>query len=297
MQLSHRRAFTLIELLVVIAIIAILAAILFPVFAQAKAAAKRTTDLSNNKQIGLSVLMYMNDYDDTIPLAYVVPTDNDWWSARMYDWKDFVSPYVKSGGEPYNNGIPYTVPGNGGIFLCPISNANWSDISPLYWGWPAAQGPGDMTTRWPRAYAMNTDAGVNENGVGLVASWQGDHLVGVAGSDTTLNAPATTMMINNSRIYFAESWALMMGYECSDLGLPEGGSQYSCIQSTHNRNLNTVFYDGHAKNISGQLTVSGDYWDSVAHNDQVSPGWKQSLMYDISINNIQYGPLEWSSAL
>jgi len=60
-----KRAFTLIELLVVIAIIAILAAILFPVFAQAKLAAKRTADLSNLKQIGLATMIYLNDYDDT----------------------------------------------------------------------------------------------------------------------------------------------------------------------------------------------------------------------------------------
>jgi prepilin-type N-terminal cleavage/methylation domain-containing protein/prepilin-type processing-associated H-X9-DG protein len=59
-----KRAFTLIELLVVIAIIAILAAILFPVFAQAKLAAKKTVDLSNMKQMALAIAMYQNDYDD-----------------------------------------------------------------------------------------------------------------------------------------------------------------------------------------------------------------------------------------
>ncbi len=62
-----KKAFTLIELLVVIAIIAILAAILFPVFAQAKMAAKKSVDLSNMKQQGLAIVMYANDYDDTAP--------------------------------------------------------------------------------------------------------------------------------------------------------------------------------------------------------------------------------------
>ena len=67
----HRAGFTLIELLVVIAIIAILAAILFPDFAQAKAAAKATATLSNIKQQSLAHIMYAGDSDDVVPLAAV----------------------------------------------------------------------------------------------------------------------------------------------------------------------------------------------------------------------------------
>ncbi len=62
-----KKAFTLIELLVVIAIIAILAAILFPVFAQAKSAAKKAVSISNQKQLGLSLIMYADDADDMYP--------------------------------------------------------------------------------------------------------------------------------------------------------------------------------------------------------------------------------------
>src|SRR5438045_6741569 len=63
----RKRAFTLIELLVVIAITAILAAIRFPVFAQARASARQISCLSNTKQYSLAVLMYAQDYDETIP--------------------------------------------------------------------------------------------------------------------------------------------------------------------------------------------------------------------------------------
>jgi prepilin-type N-terminal cleavage/methylation domain-containing protein len=88
-----RRAFTLIELLVVIAIIAILAAILFPVFAQAKEAAKKTHCVSNTKQTALAAIMYAGDYDDTIPRH-----DNNGSCAygenpcRTPDWGDFRPP-------------------------------------------------------------------------------------------------------------------------------------------------------------------------------------------------------------
>ncbi|MBX3118283.1 MAG: prepilin-type N-terminal cleavage/methylation domain-containing protein [Fimbriimonadaceae bacterium] len=77
---KHNKAFTLIELLVVIAIIAILAAILFPVFAQAKSAAKKTQSVSNLKQIGLAWQMYAGDYDD------VCMRVRTWDSAKSYYW-------------------------------------------------------------------------------------------------------------------------------------------------------------------------------------------------------------------
>ncbi|MBC8065715.1 MAG: prepilin-type N-terminal cleavage/methylation domain-containing protein [Chlorobia bacterium] len=128
MNRSHSRsAFTLIELLVVIAIIAILAAILFPVFAQAKEAAKKTSALSNVKQMGTSFMIYTSDYDDNFPMAFSRRANGTWryttvhptpagviaagWdvepvlSETKNQWANSVQPYVK------NWGI-YDAPGN-----------------------------------------------------------------------------------------------------------------------------------------------------------------------------------------
>ena len=89
-----RSAFTLIELLVVIAIIAILAAILFPVFAQAREKARAASCLSNTKQLGLGIMQYLQDYDETYPIgAYSV------WSgpaAASNRWYKAVAPYTKN---------------------------------------------------------------------------------------------------------------------------------------------------------------------------------------------------------
>ena len=100
---GHKRAFTLIELLVVIAIIAILAAILFPVFAQAKAAAKSTASLSNAKQIGLGWVMYQNDYDDTVVPEVVWNSSDAYFTygtakgGNFSPWTYELLPYEKNG--------------------------------------------------------------------------------------------------------------------------------------------------------------------------------------------------------
>jgi prepilin-type N-terminal cleavage/methylation domain-containing protein/prepilin-type processing-associated H-X9-DG protein len=86
--MKRRSGFTLIELLVVIAIIAILAAILFPVFAQARDKARQSTCLSNTKQMGTSMLMYVQDYDETFP--------RDTFDNQTTFWMDYVQPYVKN---------------------------------------------------------------------------------------------------------------------------------------------------------------------------------------------------------
>jgi len=94
---GKNRAFTLIELLVVIAIIAILAAILFPVFAQAREKARAISCLSNSKQLGLAVMMYVQDYDETYPWSMNGPDGTNGIDA-VDAWPDLVFPYVKNDG-------------------------------------------------------------------------------------------------------------------------------------------------------------------------------------------------------
>ncbi|NLO06689.1 MAG: DUF1559 domain-containing protein [candidate division WS1 bacterium] len=115
MEMERRRTgFTLIELLVVIAIIAILAAILFPVFARAREKARQTSCLSNLKQIALANLMYAQDYDETLVKIY-----NYSPSPLLYWWFDLLMPYINnyqiiecpSGGWPYSYNGTYRPPG------------------------------------------------------------------------------------------------------------------------------------------------------------------------------------------
>jgi prepilin-type N-terminal cleavage/methylation domain-containing protein/prepilin-type processing-associated H-X9-DG protein len=140
-----RSGFTLIELLVVIAIIAILAAILFPVFAQARAKARQASCLSNVKQISLGVTMYVQDYDEKYPWCHW----NSGTSVSGVHWQDSINPYSK----------------NTQVWICPdapdnlINNYNWTntDTAQVY---------------VPRntAYAWNEDAGANARKIASCSS-------------------------------------------------------------------------------------------------------------------------------
>jgi prepilin-type N-terminal cleavage/methylation domain-containing protein/prepilin-type processing-associated H-X9-DG protein len=116
MRKRFRPGFTLIELLVVIAIIAILAAILFPVFAQAREKARQTTCTSNVKNLGLAVMMYAQDYDETYPPL--------WYLAGDGHWPNTVRPYIGQGGSD-PTGKKWTK----GIMVCPsapLKEPGWS---------------------------------------------------------------------------------------------------------------------------------------------------------------------------
>jgi hypothetical protein len=114
-----KKAFTLIELLVVIAIIAILAAILFPVFAQAKAAAKKTSDLSNVKNMSTAFFLYSGDADDMFPRGvYKSGVNLGGWDTPI-TWREAIMPYVKNGQKKYTGGGNAIQLADGGIFDTP----------------------------------------------------------------------------------------------------------------------------------------------------------------------------------
>ncbi len=119
---SAKRAFTLIELLVVIAIIAILAAILFPIFAQAREKARAISCLSNTKQLGLGLMMYVQDYDETYPWAFFWNTSTN-FNHDGYLWSSqrCIQPYIK----------------NKDIYKCPDDSFNTSGFSAIQPGLPS----------------------------------------------------------------------------------------------------------------------------------------------------------------
>src|SRR5688500_18281138 len=170
-----RKAFTLIELVVVIAIIAILAAILFPVFAQAKAAAKKTAALSNIKQLGIANLMYQNDFDG----MYSFGGGEDWWGPNTGNWILNTQPYIKNYGLLVDTSDPKT-------------KAAWDT-----WMKGDAWSEGlFLPTSFASNGAMKWASSLNSWAVyGVMGLAQGSWIQQYAAVDTGVSKPAETIML------------------------------------------------------------------------------------------------------
>ncbi len=241
-------AFTLIELLVVIAIIAILAAILFPVFAQARERARAITCVSNQKQLGLAFAQYVQDYDETYPIGqYNSPCPN----GPQYTWQTLIYPYVKNGDTWTNNQGTFST-GGGGVWVCPdMPFKQPSSTTPSYdvapdgaASWTNCQMSAPVTTLSQIDMAADkillVEKGVNDfnNGGWLTwTPWEWDWTDWV-GSDMSRCDGAAHNDLNFDCDYalpavgpWAATWA--------------GCSMHPRYR--HNNTTNVTFFDGHVK--------------------------------------------------
>jgi prepilin-type N-terminal cleavage/methylation domain-containing protein/prepilin-type processing-associated H-X9-DG protein len=233
-QQVSKRAFTLIELLVVIAIIAILAAILFPVFAQVRDRARMSACLSNMKQIGTSLMLYVQDYDETYPYIRFHGADTP-TAERAYVWKNAILPYLKSHDVLAcpSNPVSRAVPGQHGNRDSPKPGDNAE-------GWQS-----DPGLLMPISYGMNSCA----------SSWYpaDDRSTGPPVRLAQLQRPTETIIISESQWgasdVHGENWLLD---HCGGVFTHPAGKQ-----------ANFIFYDGHARSKKWLATlypVSQNNW-------------------------------------
>ena len=231
-----RQGFTLIELLVVIAIIAILAAILFPVFAQAREAARKTSCSSNLRQLGLGVQMYVQDNDQKYPYWNWGDRENAGMSSL---WHVAIFPYVK------------TV----GLYSCPSDAQQWgqADTDLYWWGIPAQR--------------RLVEAPMFENpnitlSYGMSEMFHGGFWTGGGVSEARINAPASTAMMGDAGLLLTDMWEqndtnprLVMRHAAAN-GIASGTLWNSSAyrwdpawdkDTRHGGGLNIVYADGHVK--------------------------------------------------
>lgn len=265
---NARKGFTLIELLVVIAIIAILAAILFPVFAQAREKARGASCLSNTKQVNLAWQMYLQDYDETMAPMFnqlSLPAGQAAWTAYM------LFPYFKSWG----------------MFVCPSQgHDNRGVFTP---GNAVAWYHNQM--RFP-AYGYNY---LN------LSKFNGDCNTSTGLSLAAINAPASTIAFADSRIYGVNAgsafindpngWprVLPLPDECIIYwGGTDGGWNWVAgapkprsmgyIEARHQDGVNVCFVDGHSKYMKFQaLAVGSNFGPGITENNVVITNTDQYL--------------------
>lgn len=257
---SKRSAFTLIELLVVIAIIAILAAILFPVFAQAREKARQTTCQSNLKQLGLAATQYAQDYDETLPVNPYRLVSSDVNSTVT--WDNLLGPYIKAGIAKTGTETQGTNP-DGSYTAAAFAN-----------GSPFLRCPSDSVTRggtgagWaPRSYSWNTGPS-GDTGVA-----QGLPLANIP-------APAAVIMIterpaSNNITNFNSNWNVDSPNNQA-AGVPRA-------QPIHSGGWVYLFSDGHVKwfrpeqsarttGVTYPVTIKGTGGNRTVQGNLVAPG-------------------------
>ena len=286
MNHSTRRAFTLIELLVVIAIIAILAAILFPVFAQARASARSISCVSNVRQYGTAVLMYSQDYDERIPL---IDNNGRPYCGRTPDWGD-------PGTNPNENNtmftgvvLPYVK--NTQIQYCPeAGTTNWKSAipNPAIYGGAYVKALDDKgiygscysqlavninLVEWhPEASwgACNTPV---SGPVGQISAWaRPSELVMLVGDsvwgDGSGGDPSPGLSVGNTGVWpqklgtkctpsGGEGWTWYLHRSKSRTGYPIKGNSDS--EGINSGLANVVFGDGHVKPGNHNSVESCDY--------------------------------------
>ena len=253
---NRASAFTLIELLVVIAIIAILAAILFPVFAQARAKARQAACLSNLKQVGTAVLMYIQDSDDTYPPSQTPLPSPPAPAGGVISWPTIVYPYVK----------------NEGVFVCPdgedsVKNVQLSvTTSAQYCGIttantrfsPAATGDGS-TKGYGLVNALSYGRNLIPLGTSNSANWSTVGFANAAKSGfvtatTTAGIPDADVQEPATTIHIMDAWTTQCDQGNSIRGIQQEirtdhypDATASKVANRHNGGFVALYGDGHTK--------------------------------------------------
>jgi prepilin-type N-terminal cleavage/methylation domain-containing protein/prepilin-type processing-associated H-X9-DG protein len=246
-----KRAFTLIELLVVVAIIAILAAILFPVFAQAREAARKSACLSNVRQLGTAFQMYAADHDDTLPPAGYrgAPGGTTPDNYGAYRWPWLLMPYMKnmqlvlcpSDGTSYSDPKTGNYRDPGGVYygylwgLLPNYGYNWWYLAP------------DPTSSSPSTARADLSVG---RSLGSIVS-PADTVM-LADSVWTPQDKPTETVLGYYLIYPPSQWA----------GSPPlNGFSFGRVWPRHQEKATTLFVDGHVKLLGVEQLKDEQLWD------------------------------------